>query len=124
MTLESSSKYSRQNRNIEGILKIWNDENTNLQRMAQQLTNQFKEMNGKDDAKFTCWVLLIKKDRYKFDKKVKDKSNHYYEYSLPGGFLCVGASKSQPYEYAVNAAKYIRKNIKSQAGIFAEQNIT
>ena len=81
-------------------------------------------MNGKDDLKFTCWVLLIKKDRYKFDKKVKDKSNHYYEYSLPGGFLCVGASKSQPYEYAVNAAKYIRKDIKSQNGIFAEQNIT
>ena len=81
-------------------------------------------MNGKEEVHFTCWVLLIKRDRYKFDKKVKDKSNHYYEYGLPGGLLCVGASKSQPYEYAVNAAKYIRSNIESQSGIFAEQNIT
>ena len=60
VVLEKNSKYSRQNKNIEGILKIWNDANTNLVALAQQMTNLFKEMNGKDDVKFTCWVLLIK----------------------------------------------------------------
>ena len=37
--LEKRSKYSRENRNIEGMLQIWNNEGTNLVLMAQQLAD-------------------------------------------------------------------------------------
>ena len=61
---------------------INNTENTTLTMVCQDVANKWKDSNDFSYLKLIAIVMIIRRDKYIFDKKVDDFLGVYMEYAL------------------------------------------
>ena len=76
------------------IVKAWNNtENETILNVTRNIANNFTNCYGRGDYRYTTFVIIVLKDDYIFDSKVKRKARPYYEYEISDTYYCIVVCK-------------------------------